>query len=379
VRGYLIVFAVGATISFLMTPPVRHAALHLGALAYPKERDVHPEPVPYGGGVAMFLAVLGGLTVAWMLPDFRELFQSSTEPLGVLGAAIILVGVGVVDDVMDISPRTKLAGQLLASGVLILGGVQIFYFWFPGLGIVSLSPDLSALLTVLWTIALINAVNLVDGLDGLAVGVTLIAAATFFIYAFAATPESHTTAELVVVLIAAACVGFLPHNFAPAKVFMGDAGSMLLGLLLASATVSGFSRTTEPQFIDVAGFIVPVLLPMFVLAIPLFDMVHAIARRLRGGHPVFHADKQHIHHRLLEVAGGAHRPAVLVMYLWSGLVAVAALVLALGPGPIWRVVALAIVGVLVASMIITPKVLQRQVLRVVPDVEPDERPGVDIG
>jgi len=359
VRPFLIVFGVAAAVTFLVTPMVRALANRVGAVDIPDDRKVHSEPTPSMGGVAMYLAFAVALLVAYLLPDFRELFRSSSEPFGILGAATVLILVGIIDDIRGMSATTKLAGQLLAAGVLVLGGVQIFYFWFPGVGVLSLSGDLSAVITVLWTIAVINAVNLVDGLDGLAVGVTTIAAVGFFIYAFRTTTGVTTTAELITAIVAGAGFGFLRYNFNPARIFMGDAGSMLLGLLLASATVSGISRTTEPKFIDVAGFVVPVLLPIFVLAIPLADAGLAVMRRVRGRRPVFHPDKQHIHHWLLDMAS-SHRQAVLVMYLWSAMLVAAALTLALGPGVAWRAVSAAITFALIASIVILPRLLRRK-------------------
>jgi UDP-GlcNAc:undecaprenyl-phosphate GlcNAc-1-phosphate transferase len=349
VLSFAIVFAVTLATTLILTPLVRRTAVRLGAVDIPDDRKVHAEPTPLLGGVAMFLAVLAG-----------TLFGESSEPIGVVLAATVLVVLGVVDDVRGMRAPTKLAGQLLAAGVLVLSGVQLVYFWIPGVGILSLSADLSALLTVIWTIALINAVNLIDGLDGLAVGVTVIAASAFFVYASETSPGAATTAELLTVIVVGTGLGFLRYNFNPARIFMGDAGSMLLGMLLASATVSAIGRTTEPQFIDVAGYVVPALLPLIVIAIPLADAGLAIARRVRGGAPVFHADKRHIHHWLMEMAN-SHRRAVLVMYLWSTMLAAAALVLALGPGLIWRIVAGVIALGMVASVVVLPRALRSRV------------------
>lgn len=356
---YLLVAGVAAVSAYLATPLVRWAVVRAGALDVPEDRRVHREPTPTAGGIALYAGFVVALAVAWALPAFDDLFATSSELFAVLLATTALLVVGVVDDVRVLGAYTKLAGQLLAAGILVLGGVQIVYVWLPGIGVVSLSPDLSALLTVVWTLALINAVNFIDGLDGLAVGVSTIAAASFFVYAHQAEPILETPAELLTVLVVGAGIGFLPHNFNPARIFMGDSGSMPLGLLLASATVSGISRTAEPQFIDVAGLVVPVLLPLFVMAIPLLDLGMAVVRRVRGRRPVFHPDKQHIHHWLLEMAGGSHRHAVLVMYAWSGMLAVATLVLALGPGVVWRVVSIAIVVALGVSILVIPRILRR--------------------
>jgi UDP-GlcNAc:undecaprenyl-phosphate GlcNAc-1-phosphate transferase len=358
VRSFLIVGGVAFAVAYLATPIVRRAAMRLGVVDVPDDRKVHHEPTPLLGGVALFIALLAGVAVAAVLPEFRELFRESSEVVAVVVAAIVLLVVGVIDDVRGLSVGTRVAGQILSAGILVLGGVQLFYFWLPGVGILSLSTDLSTLITIIWTLALINAVNLVDGLDGLSVGVTTIAAAAFFVYAHRAAGGQATTAELLTAIVVGAGLGFLRHNFHPARIFMGDAGAYLLGLLLASATVSGISRTTEPQFIDVAGFIVPALLPVLVLAIPLADVSIAIIRRVAGRRPVFHADKQHIHHWLLDMAR-SHRQAVLVMYLWSSLLAAATMALALGPGVVWRWVSGGIAVVMVASIVALPRWFRR--------------------
>lgn len=368
-RAYLIVLLVAGAVSYLTTPAVRWAALRVGAVDVPNDRKVHTTPTPTMGGLAMYAALFAGLAVAWVLPEFRDLFRTSSEPLGVLGAGTVLVILGVVDDNRPMRAPTKLAAQTVAAGVLVLFGVQIFYFWLPGVGVVSLSSDLAALLTVVWTIAVVNAVNLIDGLDGLAAGVVAIAAVSFFIYAYQSAGGEPTTAGLLTVIVAGACAGFLRHNWHPAKIIMGDTGAYLLGAIMASATVSGIGRTTEPQFIDVAGFIVPVLLPLMVLAIPLADAGFAVLRRVRDRRPVFHPDKQHIHHWLLDMAR-SYRQAVGVMYLWSAMLAAAALVLALGPGLVWRVLSIAIAAALVASIMTLPRLMRRRsVLRVVREDE----------
>lgn len=358
-QALLIVAAVSAATAYFFTPLIRRGAIRLGAVDIPNDRKVHAEPTPLLGGVALYVALLAGMVTAWLLPAFRDLFRESSEPLAVAAAATLLVAIGVADDVRGIGPMTRLAVHFLSAGVLVIGGVQLFYFWLPGVGILSLSADFSALLTILWTVALINAVNLIDGLDGLAMGVVTIAALAFFVYASAASEGTLTVSELLTMSMVGAGVGFLPHNFNPARIFMGDAGAYVLGLFLASATVSAISRTTEPQFIDVAGFVVPAILPLIVVAVPLADAGLAVMRRMTGGKHVFHPDKQHIHHWLLEMAP-SHRAAVLVMYLWSAMLAAAALVLALGPGLLWRSVAAAIFALMIASVIVLPRSFRKR-------------------
>jgi UDP-GlcNAc:undecaprenyl-phosphate/decaprenyl-phosphate GlcNAc-1-phosphate transferase len=357
VRDYLIVFGVALASAYFATPLVRRLAVRLGAVDIPDDRKVHNDPTPTLGGVALFIALVNAVAVARGLGFFGDVFRTSSEPLGVLGAAAAIVALGVVDDLRGLRASTKLAGQVLAAGILVLAGVQVSYFWLPGVGLLSLSGDLSALITIGWTVALINAVNLIDGLDGLAAGVSTIAALSFFTYAHRASNGEPTTAALLSIVVAGACVGFIRHNFNPARIFMGDSGSMLLGLLLASATVSGVGRTTEPQLADFTGFVIPVLIPFLVLAIPLADAGYAIARRMRGRRPVFHPDKQHIHHWLFEMAR-SHRGAVLIMYLWSAMLAGSTLALSFGGGAAGRTIAVVLFTTLVATVLIVPRALR---------------------
>lgn len=317
-----VLFATAAT-AFIVTPLVRWLAIRFGAIDQPSDRKVHPTPTPTLGGVAIWASVLMGLWVASLMPAFRDVFDVSSEPIGVAVAGTVIVALGAYDDVRGMAVPAKVAGQVLAAGILLLFGVQLIYFWFPGFGVLSLAPDLAVPLTLLWVLVMVNAVNLIDGLDGLAAGVVAIAAGAFFVYAFrSAGPifAGPSPASLFSIIVVGAAVGFLPHNFHAARIFMGDSGSMLLGLVLAAATVSGVGRTDAPTNTDLAALAIPVIIPLLVLAVPLTDVVLAIVRRLRRGRPVFRPDKEHMHHRLLEI-GHSHRTAVLLMYLWSALLA----------------------------------------------------------
>ena len=331
---HLGVFLATAAAAYLATPVVRRLAKRFGAIDRPSDRKVHPKPTPTLGGIALWLAALVGMGVAWLIPPFHQLLQDSSEPIGALVAGTGIVALGALDDVRGLTAPAKLAGQIFCGGVLILFGVQLFFFWVPGLGVLSLGADLAVPLTLLWMLAMINAVNLIDGLDGLAAGVAAIAAAAFFTYAFstggAIYGDDPSPASLLSVIVAGAALGFLPHNFHPARIFMGDSGSMFLGLLLAAATISGVGRTVEPTTTDLAVLAIPVAIPLLVLAIPFTDVLWAIFRRLRRGRPWYAPDKEHIHHRLLEI-GHTHRQAVLLMYLWSALVAASALAITFIP------------------------------------------------
>ncbi|MGH2767326.1 MAG: glycosyltransferase family 4 protein [Actinomycetota bacterium] len=331
--AYILVLLASAAAAYAATPVVRRLSLRFGAIDRPGDRKVHPRPTPTLGGLALWLACLAGFGVAYLTPEFRRLFGESSEPLGVVLAGTVIVALGSYDDVRGLSVPAKVAGQVLAGGLLILYGVQLFYVWFPGLGVVSLSPDLAVPITLLWVLVIVNAVNLIDGLDGLAAGVTAIAAGAFFTYAFrtgAPLFAGPSPAHLFSVVVAGAALGFLPHNFNPARIFMGDSGSMLLGLVLAAATISGVGRTDAPTAPDLAAVAIPAAIPLLVLAVPLVDVLWAIVRRLRRGRPVYAPDKEHIHHRLLEI-GHSHRQAVLLMYLWSALLASSALAMTFVP------------------------------------------------
>ncbi len=327
-RNYLIVFLASAGTVVVVTPMVRLLAQRFGAIDRPSDRKVHPKPTPTAGGVGILIGVLAGFGVASLMPAFRHLYKESTELQGTLWAALAITGLGLIDDVRSISAPAKAAGQILAAGLLILNGVELLLFWFPfGQGIVSLGPDLAVPLTILWVLLMVNAVNLIDGLDGLAAGIVVIAAVAFFIWVYAKPPAfftSATPAALLCAIAAGAALGFLPYNFYPARIFMGDSGAMLLGLMLSAATVAGVGRTVQPSGGDLAAFAIPVVIPVIVLAVPLADVALAILRRMRRGQPVFAPDKEHLHHQLLEI-GHTHRWAVLIMYLWSILLAGCAL------------------------------------------------------
>jgi UDP-GlcNAc:undecaprenyl-phosphate/decaprenyl-phosphate GlcNAc-1-phosphate transferase len=332
--GYLIVFGVSAAVAFLMTPLVRRLAIRTGWIDHPSDRKVHPTSTPTAGGLAIMLGVLAGLAVSRAVPSLSPLFKSSSDPDAALLAALAIVAIGLWDDMRGLSALGKLSGQILSAGLLVLAGVQLLYFWFPGQGILVLSPDLAVPLTVLWVLGMVNAVNLIDGLDGLAAGIVAIAAVSFFVYMYLSpglfAPESP--AALLCAITAGAAVGFLPWNFHPARIFMGDSGAMLLGLMLAAATISGVGRNPYPPTGgDLAAFAIPVAVPLFVLAIPILDVTLAVLRRIRAHRKLSAPDKEHLHHQLMDL-GHSQRQAVLLLYLWSALISGCALAVALIDG-----------------------------------------------
>jgi UDP-GlcNAc:undecaprenyl-phosphate GlcNAc-1-phosphate transferase len=334
VSAYLAVFAAAAGVTFLLTPLVRRFVIRAGAIYYPGDRTVHTTPLPTMGGLAMYLGLLAGLGVSRIVPYFSEVNAASPEPVAALIACSLIVGLGVVDDTRGVTWLTKLTAQVFVAGVLVLTGVKFDYFWIPGYGIVVLSGDLGAILAIVWVVAVVNAVNLVDGLDGLAAGMVGIAASTFFFY-MVRSPSlfgDASQAALLAAITVGICVGFLPWNFHPAKIFMGDSGSMLLGILIAIATISGVGRNPyAPTGGDLAATVGTVVVPLLVLAVPFLDVALAVLRRTRRGQGIGHADKEHLHHRLMDVGHG-HRQAVLLMYLWSALLSLSGLAIGLIDG-----------------------------------------------
>lgn len=326
-REYALVFFVAAAVTYVLTPVARRVALATSTMARPRDRDVHAIPTPYLGGLAMYGGVVAAMYVARALPAL-QIIRGTPEPKAVLVAGGIICLLGVADDRWQLDAFTKLAGQAVAAGTLSLLGVQLLFITLPGTGAqnFALDPNLSVVATVLLTLVMVNSINFIDGLDGLAAGVVGIAAVAFFGFCYQMSVVQQNTrvtpATLLAAIVAGVCVGFLPHNFSPARIFMGDSGSMLLGLLLAAAVTSG-TTSFDPTTIGTrrgATFFFPVLLPLTVLAVPFVDLLLAVFRRTRTGRSVFAPDKEHLHHRLLEI-GHTHRRAVLTIWYWSAVVA----------------------------------------------------------
>jgi UDP-GlcNAc:undecaprenyl-phosphate GlcNAc-1-phosphate transferase len=337
VREYLLVALIAAVVTFLLVGLVRAMAFKLGAVAYPRQRDVHVQPMPRMGGVAIYGGVLCGMFVAHQLPVLRTAFDFSNDPWGVIVAGGVIVLVGAIDDRFELDSLTKLAGQVTAAGILVLFGLQWMIAWVPwdGGATISLDQNQGALLTVLLAVTMINAMNFVDGLDGLAAGIGLIAAAATCAFSIGLLVERQGAVEayppaLIAAALAGACLGFLPHNFNPARIFMGDSGSMLIGLMLAAATTSASGKINQAtgSAADLLGLLSPLIVVAAVLFVPLLDLLMAIIRRTRRGESPFSPDKMHLHHRLLEI-GHSQRRAVLLIYLWAGVLAFGAVALTL--------------------------------------------------
>lgn len=291
----------------------------------------------------MFLSFLVAMILASQLGDFTTMFKHSSEPLGTVIGAAAIFAVGLIDDLREMSAPAKVAGQVLAAMALYFLGVTMFWFKIPFAGFVVLSSSLSPLITALWVIVIVNAVNLIDGLDGLAAGIVAIASGSLFIYGIrlmdlGVLPQDNI-GPLIAVIACGVCVGFLPHNFNPAKIIMGDAGSMFLGLLMAVSTMVIGGRTP-----DVSGetyfFFAPLFIPFFILGVPILDTVFAVVRRTAKRSGIAKPDKEHLHHRLLRLGHGPRR-AVIILWGWTAVLS--ALVLYPTFDPRWDV-ALPFVG-----------------------------------
>ena len=318
---YGVVFAVAAAVTFALTPAVWRLSTRWGAVVKPDERRIHEHPTPTLGGIAMLIALLAALGVARLLPGFGPMFESS-ELFGVAIAAIVILAIGMLDDLREVSAPAKVAGQVFAASILGLAGVVMFYFRVPFADFYVLSPDLGFLITVLWVVAMANAVNLIDGLDGLAAGVIAIAAGAFFAYSYRLSDvgllSPDNMAPLVVAITCGLCVGFLPHNFHPAKVFMGDSGSLLLGLLMAASTISVGGRTADQFSGQTYFFFAPLVIPFVILGVPFLDTALAIVRRARRRASLSQADKEHLHHRLMRQGHGQTR-SVIILWAWTAI------------------------------------------------------------
>ncbi len=322
IGAYAVVLAVVALTTFAALFGVRRFAFRIGAVVRPDERRVHERPTATLGGIAMLIGVLAGMGAAWAMGSFDIVFSGSTEPIGLVLAAIVILVVGVIDDLRDVSAPAKIAGMVVAASVLVIAGISILVFRVPFAGVFVLSTDWSYLISVLWVVGMANAINLIDGLDGLAAGIVAIAAATFFLYAHELTADGILLAgnigPLIAIVVLGACLGFLPHNFHPARIFMGDGGALLLGLLMAASTMVVGGRTDRSFSGSSYFFFAPLFIPLVILGVPVFDTLFAIIRRARKGSGISSADKGHLHHRLMRLGHG-HRRSVFILWTWTAL------------------------------------------------------------
>ena len=331
-REYLVTLLISAALCYLITPIVRTMAVRFGAVAGIRERDIHSTPTARWGGVAMWAAMALTFLIVSNLPLVGKSIGHEAQGIFLASTAIVLLG--MADDRFELDALTKLAGQVFTAGILLLYGIQIL--WLPINGVITLPPSIGQLLTVLIVLVVINAVNFIDGLDGLAAGVVAISGIAFFAFAYLLAVDygfSRAGApSLVTAVLIGICLGFLPHNLSPAKIFMGDSGSMLLGLLLSVAAIT-LTGQVDPNAISAEKLgptLLPLLLPFAVLAIPFLDLLLAVSRRVKAGKSPFAPDNLHLHHRLLS-AGNSTGQTILILYLWTATIAFPVTVLAFAP------------------------------------------------
>ncbi|AZG44754.1 Decaprenyl-phosphate N-acetylglucosaminephosphotransferase [Gordonia insulae] len=365
-RELALVGLTAAAVTYLLTSLVRVFAIRVGAVAVPRVRDVHVIPTPRLGGLGMFAGMVAAIALAANLPALTRGFAYTSDMSAVIVSGTVIVLVGVIDDRWGLDALTKFAGQLTAAGVLVIMGVSwyLLYVPFADIGTVVLDPLQAGLLTVAITVATINAVNFVDGLDGLAAGLGLIAASAICMFSLGLLHDqggdvSYYPPALISTVLAGACLGFLPHNFSPARIFMGDSGAMLIGLMLAAASTSASGRIAINAYgpADVFTLLSPLILVAAVVFVPMLDMLMAVVRRTRAGVGFYTPDKMHLHHRLLEL-GHSQRRVALIIYLWVGVLAFSAAASTLFPVSV--VAPMFGAGLIVALLVTMAPRLQRR-------------------
>ncbi len=378
---------ISAVITFGMSLVVYKLSLKYRLYPKIRERDVHTRPTPRLGGIAMFLGILVAIGVSWALSSqfgvLSLIFSDSGPILAILGASLLIVVIGVADDIWDLDWMTKLAGQFVAAGLIgWLGGVQILSLPIGGLTVGS--PIMSIVITLFAIVLVMNAINFIDGLDGLVAGVALIANGTFLVYTYLLqreiSPQNYfSMAGVIAAILVGACAGFLPLNWHPAKMFMGDAGALLIGLLMATSAIS-VTGTINPETLQtlvrsslVPAFI-PIILPFAVLIIPLLDFGLAVVRRLRAGKSPFSADRKHLHHRLLDM-GHSHLHAVLIFYAWTAVVSIGSLLFFFDP--YWIAIVFLAIGLVVCTVFTLAPLSRRKVTEAAAELAPAGTPEAE--
>src|SRR6266516_7747647 len=362
---YVLTLLAAAALTYLLTPLVRRFAIAIGAMHAARDRDVHVVPTPLLGGFAIYAGLAAGLIVASGLPSLDSVFAETNMARGLLLAGGLVVVMGFVDDRWGMGVISKLAGQVAAGVILVWSGAEVTWLPTPGGTTLGLTSDQQIALTILVVVVTINAVNFIDGLDGLAAGIVGIGAVAFFAYYYTLThrlgqPDQAAPA-LASAVLAGICLGFLPHNYHPARIFMGDTGAMLIGLLLAYAPISSLASLDPGSLTDTRalalgtvnrfGAILPLLLPAAILLIPYADLLMAVFRRARAGLSPFAPDRKHLHHRMLDI-GHSHRTSVLIMYLWAALFAGSVVWLSIAQTPLF-VLVIVTVGAMLALLFVS--------------------------
>jgi UDP-GlcNAc:undecaprenyl-phosphate GlcNAc-1-phosphate transferase len=323
--AYLAIGGLAAVTTCALTPLVAWFARRVGWVVEPDARRVHKVTTPDVGGIALFGGFAVAFVVARLLGSFAPLFAANSEPYGIILGAVTMFAVGLLDDIHEISAPAKVMGTVLVAVILVYFGVTMFSLRVPFAGVLVLSDDWVPLLTVVWLLVMTQAINLIDGLDGLAAGIVAIGAFAFFLYSQKLTDlgllDSGNVGPLLAMIATGVCIGFLPHNFNPARIMMGDGGALLLGLLLAVSTsvVGGRADSFSDEFIgQTYFFLAPLAIPLLILGVPILDTLFAIIRRARRGQGLATADKGHLHHRLMEMGHGQRR-TVLILWGWTTL------------------------------------------------------------
>ena len=364
-RAYLLMMLISAVVTFFGTFSVLKLAHKYKIYPAIRSRDVHTRPTPRLGGVAMFAGFLVTVVIAGSLGWFKSVYAEPVHIIAIVAAAFLITLIGFLDDLYDLDWSLKLAGQFLVAGILAWQGVQIVSLPIGGLTIGSFG--ISFIATVFLAVLVMNAVNFIDGLDGLVAGVVFIGTAVFFAYSYLLAQQTSPTnyfnlASLLSAIVLGMCIGFLPYNWHRAKIFMGDSGAMLLGLLMATSalTVTG---QIDPQIISRGELIpafIPLILPLAILILPLLDFSLAVIRRLRAGKSPFAADREHIHHRLQDF-GHSHLGSVLVFYVWTALISLTCLLFFFWPN--WAVWLFLNIGLIAAlTFTLWPLIQRRQKL-----------------
>lgn len=366
-RQYLFTILLTAALTTALAWAVWRLSMRYRLYPGIRDRDVHKTPTPRLGGIAMFLGIVAAVLVSASNPFFQIFWADSRAVWAILGASLLIVLVGIADDLWDLDWTIKLGAQFLAAGIIAVGGgLQIYALPIGGMTLVS--SWVSIVLTMFSIVVVMNAVNFIDGLDGLVAGVCLIANGVFFIYSYILTRDTLTTNSSLATFLAAAmigaCAGFLVLNWKPAKLFMGDSGALLLGLLMATSTIVVTSQL-PPSALDpeegigrsqLFGAFLPTLLPLVIVLLPLADFGLAVLRRTRAGRSPFAPDRKHLHHRMLDL-GHTDRDAVLIFYAWTAVISLAVLLMYLAtrenwPGEYWIGVVFAVIGV-AACLVLT--------------------------
>jgi UDP-GlcNAc:undecaprenyl-phosphate GlcNAc-1-phosphate transferase len=370
---------ISALVTFGMSIVVYRVSLKYGLYPKIRARDVHTRPTPRLGGIAIFTGVVVTMGVAYLLSGhfgvLRLIFADPGTVIAILGAALLIVAIGVADDIWDLDWTTKLAGQFVTAGLVAWLGVQIYSLPIGGLTVGS--PVMSIVLTLLAIVLVMNAINFIDGLDGLVAGVALIANACFLVYTYLLQREINplnyfSLAGVIAAILVGACAGFLPLNWHPAKMFMGDAGALLIGLLMATSAIA-VTGQINPDTLTSLGkatlfpAFIPIILPFAVLVVPLLDFGLAVLRRLRAGKSPFSADRKHLHHRLLDM-GHSHLHAVLIFYAWTAALSVGCLLFFFTPD--WVAVVFIAVGLLVCTAITLAPLSRRKAAEALAELQP---------